>query len=157
MAPNDIYYERSYKKGGLIVQVSHCGPNYCCTVGVGLNVANAKPTICINDMLPMHSNRQLTVEEVLAWTMNEFEYFVNVFEKKGRAEFLKLYYRFWMHSHEEVQILHSENGGRREKVVIRGLDEYGYLEVRSKETGQIMNVMDDGNTFDLFHGLIVPK
>ncbi|KAL3116154.1 hypothetical protein niasHT_002278 [Heterodera trifolii] len=155
--PNDIYYERSYKLGGLIVQVSHCGPNYCCTVGVGLNVANAKPTICINDMLPMHSNRQLTVEEVLAWTMNEFEYFVNVFEKKGRAEFLKSYYRFWMHSHEEVQILHSENGGRREKVVIRGLDEYGYLEVRSKETGQIMNVMDDGNTFDLFHGLIVPK
>uniref|UniRef100_A0A183BMT3 BPL/LPL catalytic domain-containing protein n=1 Tax=Globodera pallida TaxID=36090 RepID=A0A183BMT3_GLOPA len=155
--PNDIYYGRSYKLGGLIVQASQCDSNFCCAVGVGLNVANAKPTVCINDMLPVHSNRQLTVEEVLAQTMTEFEHFVNVFENKGRAQFLKSYYRFWMHSHEEVQILRRDDGETREKVVIRGLDEHGYLEVRSKETGQIMSVMDDGNTFDMFHGLIVPK
>lgn len=61
-----------------------------------------------------------------------------------------------MHTREEVFILHKEENFK-EKVIIRGLDENGFLEVRSKQTGQIFSVHDDGNTFDMFKGLIHAK
>ena len=41
-------------------------------LGVGINVANSKPTVCINDMLPQGA-RKLDVEEVLALVMSKFE------------------------------------------------------------------------------------
>jgi hypothetical protein len=39
---------------------------------MGLNVDNAKPTICINDILPDYCEK-LTVEAVIAEFMNRFE------------------------------------------------------------------------------------
>ena len=59
-------------------------------------------------------------------------------------------------SREEVTIV-SKDTGMKEKVVIRGLDSYGYLEVRSKQSGRVFSVHDDGNTFDMMKGLIRPK
>jgi hypothetical protein len=75
---------------------------------------------------------------------------------RGKKEFLEVYERYWLHSREEVTVIHEENG-LKEKVVIRGLDPSGYLEVRSKTTGKIFSVFDSGNSFDLFKGLIRPK
>ena len=45
----------------------------------------------------------------------------------------------------------------KEKVKILGLDEYGYLEVQSYQSGKSFTVHDDGNTFDMMKGLICPK
>lgn len=42
-------------------------------LGAGLNVANSKPTVCINDMLPEDTEKLLNVEEVVAAVMNKFE------------------------------------------------------------------------------------
>jgi biotin-(acetyl-CoA carboxylase) ligase len=82
--------------------------------------------------------------------------YVNVFVNQGKSEFLEVYERLWLHSREEVMIIHEENG-LKDKVVIRGLDPNGYLEVRSKTTGKLFSVFDDGNTFDMLKGLIRPK
>lgn len=82
--------------------------------------------------------------------------YVNVFENKGKMAFLKHYYNYWLHMREEVFIMNKEDNSK-EKVIIRGLDENGFLEVRSKQTGQIFSVCDDGNTFDMFKGLIHAK
>lgn len=42
-------------------------------------------------------------------------------------------------------------------MVIRGLDEHGFLVVRSRQSGKIMVVHPDGNTFDMMKGLISVK
>jgi len=81
---------------------------------------------------------------------------VNLFEKQGMQEFLKQYYDYWMHTREEVSVLHADTNSR-EKVMIRGLDPYGFLEVRSRRSGSVFSVQDDGNTFDMLKGLIHPK
>lgn len=70
--------------------------------------------------------------------------------------FLNHYYNLWMHTREEVSIMDKEDN-TKEKVIIRGLDENGFLEVRSKQNGQIFSVHDDGNTFDMLKGLIHAK
>jgi biotin--protein ligase len=57
-----------------------------------------------------------------------------------------------MFSREEVLLL-----DRQEKVVIRGLDSSGYLEVRSLQTGKVFSVHPDGNTFDMMKNLIRAK
>jgi hypothetical protein len=41
--------------------------------GAGINVANKKPTVCINGLLPKGSSRLLSTGEVLAETLNKFE------------------------------------------------------------------------------------
>lgn len=42
-------------------------------LGAALNVANSKPTVSINDMLPIDSGIELTVEEFIANALNKFE------------------------------------------------------------------------------------
>uniref|UniRef100_A0A7E4WC57 BPL/LPL catalytic domain-containing protein n=1 Tax=Panagrellus redivivus TaxID=6233 RepID=A0A7E4WC57_PANRE len=154
--PNDIYYGRQFKIGGIIVTSNISGDTMHCVIGSGLNVANSKPTVCINDMLPEASDQVLTVEEVLAEVMNKFEYYVNLFENRGKEAFLKRYYDFWLHTREEVTVQNGDTG-LQERVVIRGLDHHGFLEVRSKQSGKVFSVQDNGNTFDMMKGLIRPK
>ena len=43
-----------------------------------------------------------------------------------------------------------------EPVTITGIDEYGYLRVRTT-TGDTLTVQPDGNTFDIMKGLIRMK
>jgi len=45
--------------------------------------------------------------------------------------------------------------GRRESVTVKGIDDYGYLLVEGKNGS--FSVHSDGNSYDLFRGLIVPK
>lgn len=71
---------------------------------------------------------------------------------KSFVDYLKLFREKF--SHEEVTI---NSDGVKEKVVIRGLDDYGYLQVQTKRSGKIFSVHDDGNTFDMMKGLIRPK
>lgn len=42
------------------------------------------------------------------------------------------------------------------KATVIGLDDHGFLRVRS-EDGDILDVRPDGNSFDMLSGLIAPK
>lgn len=46
--------------------------------------------------------------------------------------------------------------GEKKKARVVGIDEFGFLKVRSDE-GAITSVQPDGNTFDMLEGLISPK
>ncbi|KAI6173271.1 BPL/LPL catalytic domain-containing protein [Aphelenchoides besseyi] len=160
--PNDIYYGRSYKMGGIIVSASCQNGFMRCIIksndrlGAGINVANSHPTVCVNDMLPADSDQMLCVEETLAEIMNKFEFYVNMFVNRGKQDFIATYVQHWLHTREEVTVIDEESGSK-DRVIIRGLDPNGYLEVRSKSTGRVFSVHDDGNTFDMMKGLIRPK
>ncbi|KAK5975352.1 Biotin--protein ligase [Trichostrongylus colubriformis] len=151
--PNDFYFNRSHKVGGLLAAARFRDDGLLISIGAGINVSNSQPTICLNDMVPEGSSMRFSIEEVIAETLNRFEYWMNMHEMKGQKEVLKLYYEFWLHSREEVTIEHLA-----EKGIIRGLDQCGYLQVRSKSNpSQIFSVGDNGNTFDMMKGLIRHK
>ncbi|GMR34751.1 hypothetical protein PMAYCL1PPCAC_04946 [Pristionchus mayeri] len=153
--PNDFYFNRSHKIGGLLVSAKSRDDAIEFSVGIGINVSNSLPTTCLNDMLPDNSSESanFSIEEVVAMTLNKFEHFVKVYEIKGQAAFLEHYYKYWLHSREEVTL-----GEENEKVVIRGLDKLGFLECRSRKMpSKLYSVADDGNTFDMMKGLVRMK
>ncbi|VDM54190.1 unnamed protein product [Angiostrongylus costaricensis] len=95
--PNDFYFNRSHKVGGLLATAKVRDDGLLISIGAGINVANSRPTVCLNDMVPDGSSTKFSVEEVIAETLNCFEYWLNMCEIKGQAEVLKTYYRFWLH------------------------------------------------------------
>ncbi|VDM08988.1 unnamed protein product [Wuchereria bancrofti] len=148
--PNDLYYGRTCKLGGLIVNATTINDRTVCTIGAGLNLSNSKPTACINDFLP--ADLRIRQEDYIANALNKFQYYIDLYENEGESAFLKHYYRFWLHSREEVTLSNTN-----EKAVIRGLDHHGFLKVRSRQSGKMMIVHPDGNTFDMMKGLITAK
>lgn len=44
-----------------------------------------------------------------------------------------------------------------EEVTILGIDDYGYLRVRTNKTRELLSLQHDGNTFDIMKGLIATK
>uniref|UniRef100_A0A914N4H7 BPL/LPL catalytic domain-containing protein n=1 Tax=Meloidogyne incognita TaxID=6306 RepID=A0A914N4H7_MELIC len=151
--PNDLYYKREFKLGGILVSSSQSDNGYNCSIGVGLNIANSKPTICINDLISKEMGK-LETEDVIAKILNKFETQLDLLKSKGFASLVRDYEKFWLHTNEQVSI--SLASGIQEKVTIKGLDENGYLLVL-KESGEYESVMDNGNRFDLLQGLIFQR
>ncbi|CCD66051.1 BPL/LPL catalytic domain-containing protein [Caenorhabditis elegans] len=151
--PNDLYCERSHKVGGMLLQCSTRDDSFRVSIGCGMNVSNDKPTMCLNDMLPKEAETRITKEQLIAETINKFTYYMKDYEDNGPETFKKKYHEYWLHSQQEV-LLSDFN----ERVTIRGIDDDGYLQVRSKSNpDKIFSIGDDGNTFDMMKGLIRHK
>uniref|UniRef100_A0A0K0FA22 Biotin--protein ligase (inferred by orthology to a human protein) n=1 Tax=Strongyloides venezuelensis TaxID=75913 RepID=A0A0K0FA22_STRVS len=163
--PNDIYWDRKYKMGGIIVKCSIVRDNYRCIIGAGINISNEKPTVCLNQFLRELYGIELSLELVLAEIMNKFEEHVKIFEEYDYEAFLENYYKYWLHKDEEVFVKGVSVAGNdidnddklNEYCIIRGINEFGYLKVQGKESGVGFTVSDDGNTFDMMKGLIKTK
>lgn len=160
--PNDVYANGTIKIGGLIVATTIEGADAVCNVGVGLNVDNGSPTICINDLIrDLNSSSVVekdlpTIEpEVLcARIFNELERLLGDVERSGSLEaFQEVYYQLWLHQDQEVRV--QDHTGVIKTGTVSGIDEFGYLEVVAG--GQAMSVHPDGNSFDMLRGLIFPK
>uniref|UniRef100_A0A0K0EE42 BPL/LPL catalytic domain-containing protein n=1 Tax=Strongyloides stercoralis TaxID=6248 RepID=A0A0K0EE42_STRER len=160
--PNDIYWDRKYKLGGIIVKSSTSGDNFSCILGAGLNVNNNKPTVCLNQFLRELYGIELSIENILAEIMNKFEKYIKIFEENDYEVFLESYYKYWLHKNEEVFVKGvssidsdtDEDDKLNEYCIIKGINEYGYLKVLGKSSGVSFCVSDDGNTFDMMKGLI---
>ena len=44
-----------------------------------------------------------------------------------------------------------------EEVVIKGIDQFGYLRVECLASGEELTLQPDGNSFDIMRGLIIMK
>ncbi|CAI5440865.1 unnamed protein product [Caenorhabditis angaria] len=156
--PNDLYFERSHKVGGMLICCKSRDDGFLVQIGCGINVTNEKPTICLNDMIPAELKSgekkiHISREKLIAETLNRFQWYLNDYETNGPSKFRQKYYEFWLHSQQEI-LLADFN----ERVQIRGIDDYGYLQVRSKTNPEkIFSIGDDGNTFDMMKGLIRHK
>lgn len=90
---NHIMYQNSH----------HIGLFWTHFPGIGFNVANSKPTLCVNDLiLDLNDKKQtdlkpLRVEEVIAWTMNVLEKMIEDFQRDGHLSFCDRYYKKWLH------------------------------------------------------------
>ncbi|XP_055975508.1 biotin--protein ligase isoform X2 [Sorex fumeus] len=156
--PNDIYYSDLMKIGGVLVNSTLLGETFHILIGCGFNVANSNPTICINDLVAEHSKQQGTELEalrtdcLLARTVSALERLIAAFQDQGPDGVLPLYYKYWIHSAQQVRL-----GGAEGPVVsVVGLDDSGFLQVH-QQGGEVVTVHPDGNSFDMLRNLIVPK
>eukprot|EP00794_Sanderia_malayensis_P000015 gene15-605_t len=156
--PNDIYFGHSSKIGGLIVSSSVCGGEFKTIIGVGLNVANKKPTVCLNSIIDKHNSehasylQHISIEEVIGRTLTNIEVLQDIFERSGHATFSNIYYKYWLHGSQQIRL--GDDDG--EQVIIKGLDDNGFLLVEGENRG-LISVQPDGNSFDMMKGLIKLK
>ncbi|XP_071818665.1 biotin--protein ligase-like isoform X3 [Apostichopus japonicus] len=156
--PNDIYFGGKQKVGGVMVKSSCMGRDFHALVGIGFNVANSKPTLCVNDIIEEYNEKNQTdlsplkVEEVIAWTLTVLEKMIDDFQREGHLQFCKHYYQRWLHN-DSVVHLEREDGP---EVTVIGLDSSGFLEVKDKD-GKLISLQPDGNSFDMLKNLIQMK
>ncbi|XP_078375574.1 biotin--protein ligase-like [Oculina patagonica] len=157
--PNDIYFGQKIKIGGVIVTSSATAGTLSAVIGMGINITNQEPTISVNEIIAQYNKdhktnlKSLTVEETLARTVNNVEALIEDFQENGSGPFLKKYYNRWLHS--DVKVSLSVND-KMEEVTIKGLDDFGFLLVRTK-SGESISVQPDGNSFDMLRNLIAMK
>lgn len=155
--PNDIYYENDKKIGGVLVNTTIQGSEALAFIGVGVNVANSRPTVCINSVIESHNSLTgdtlplVCTEKVIAGTLSELDRLLDDFEKNGSKKFLELYYSYWLHNEQKVLISYLQK-----EAVIHGVDDYGFLIVQTVE-GKRMTLQPDGNRFDMLKNLITTK
>ena len=73
----------------------------------------------------------------------------------AKDEVYSLYYKYWLHSRQSVEVSNSD--GDKFGAVVDSIDEFGFLRVKNVSTGKITTPQDDGNSFDMMRGLIAPK
>ncbi|XP_022908041.2 biotin--protein ligase [Onthophagus taurus] len=158
--PNDLYSYSKIKIGGLIVNTQVYKDLAVLNVGCGVNLDNSNPTTCINDIIDRYNkdfNTQLPkipFEKYFALVFNELERILNVIDNQGNMDyFYELYYKYWLHNDAEIAVRTEDNHLRKVKVI--GIDNFGYLRVKSKDG--VSSVQPDGNSFDMLKGLIAPK
>ncbi|XP_008050475.1 biotin--protein ligase [Carlito syrichta] len=156
--PNDIYYSDLMKIGGVLVNSTLMGETFYILIGCGFNVTNSNPTICINDLITEYNKQHkvdlkpLRADYLIARVVTMLEKLIDTFQDKGPNGILPLYYKYWVHSGQQVRLGSTEGP----KVSIVGLDDSGFLQVH-QEGGEVVTVHPDGNSFDMLRNLIVPK
>lgn len=188
--PNDIYAldpvkfkesgdrnENYVKMGGILVNSHYSSSEYLCVCGIGLNVANALPTISLNQLVPLLpsllSQSQtrsastatvppptFTLEPLLASILTSFESIYTRFLSLGFDPVLQQqYYDNWLHM-DQIVTLETEGGARAR---IKGITtDYGMLVAeelgwQDRSTGRRFELMSDNNSFDFFNGLVKRK
>ncbi len=152
--PNDLYAAPGEangvpaKVGGILCQSTYWRNQFVVTVGVGLNVTNAEPSVRLQQLFANPDN--VSRETVLAAFFTVFEEMLDVFEREGFVPFVREYEQQWMHSQQR---LHLEDGT---EVVVEGLTRQGLLQARDN-AGVRYELQPDGNSLDWFKGLIKKK
>ncbi|XP_045504178.1 biotin--protein ligase isoform X1 [Colias croceus] len=159
--PNDIYYGRDMKIGGIITTASCMVDDVIINIGTGVNISNSVPTTCVNDIINEYNTKHgttlatISIEKFLARYCSELEQILDQINTEGGVDsFLKQYYQYWLHDDEEIRV-QTQDADSPVTGTISGLDEYGWLLVRT-EQGEL-RLQPDGNTFDIMSGLIAPK
>ncbi|KAL1787633.1 biotin-protein ligase isoform X1 [Sigmodon hispidus] len=156
--PNDIYYSDLMKIGGVLVNSTLMGETFYILIGCGFNVTNSNPTICINDLIAEHNKQHqaglkpLRADYLIARAVTVLEKLIDTFQDQGPDGILSLYYKYWVHSGQQVRL----GGAEGPQVSIVGLDDCGFLQVHQK-SGEVVTVHPDGNSFDMLRNLILPK
>ncbi|GMH00281.1 hypothetical protein Nepgr_002120 [Nepenthes gracilis] len=156
--PNDLYLN-GLKVGGILCTSTYRSKMFDVSAGIGLNVDNKQPTTCLNASLQdlTSENFQLRREDIVASFFDKFEKFFDLLVHQGFQPLEELYYKTWLHSGQRVVIKGASEGQSVDSVVtIQGLTSSGYLLAVGSDS-QMCELHPDGNSFDIFKGLIRRK
>lgn len=130
---------------------------YLSVVGIGINVANASPSLSLNALSPPSP---FSLEKLLARILTRFSVLYTRFKRTGfDKNFEEIYYRHWLHT-DQIVTLEAEGGVRAQ---IKGISrDWGLLIVEElgwedRGTGKIWTLQSDSNSFDFFRGLVKRK
>jgi biotin--protein ligase len=179
--PNDIYIklpqyigkeiDKSSKEithvkiGGILVNTNLFDDQYYLIIGAGLNVSNEAPTTSVNAVIEtmniyyksVGSDKHLeplSEEKLLAKYLTIFNEMIEKFKYTGFKPFLKDYYNLWFHSNQIVTL--NDKGGLQAQIC--GITpDWGMLMAKDLKTGNMFELQPDGNSFDMFNGLISQK
>ncbi|ANB13117.1 biotin--[acetyl-CoA-carboxylase] ligase BPL1 [Sugiyamaella lignohabitans] len=176
--PNDVYakspphmtnVEEYLKIAGVIVNSNIFDSEYVLVYGAGTNVSNPAPTVSLNVILntlneERHKRGQAPLpnynqEVLLANFVTKLEEMLNSFKYQGFTAFKELYYKRWLHTDKIVTLEQYDNT----KAIVRGItSDFGLLEVEEVDrnnnpTGRKYELQPDGNSFDMFKGLLKKK
>lgn len=151
------------KIGGILVNTNVVDKNYILTVGSGLNVSNAAPTTSVNLVINAMNEyneeigkcKRLDIireEKLLSKYLAIFNKMFEQFKHSGFKPFLQDYYKLWFHSNQIVT-LH----GSKQAQICGITPDWGLLMARDLKTGEMYELQPDGNSFDIFNGLIFQK
>lgn len=159
------------KISGLLVTTNFINGQYSLLLGCGVNVNNDAPTTSLKswvnilnaerNALGMEPLSHIENEKLLAKYLKELDCLLNKFIRLGASSILGEYYQYWLHSDQTVRLADHKNS----RAKIAGItDDYGLLIAKelmpgsdSVFTGNVFHLQPDGNTFDIFSGLISKK
>ncbi|KAG2907642.1 hypothetical protein PC115_g13852 [Phytophthora cactorum] len=126
--PNDIYANQA-KIGGILCQSEYRDGKFSVTTGIGINISNQTPTICLQDILGTEEHPcTVTKEEFLAAFCNAYEPMEKLFLEKGFEPFMADYVARWLHTDQVVQVASGDDAsGKKVPAVIKGLTSTGCL------------------------------
>ena len=164
--------ETAYVKvAGLLVNTHFIGNKYTLLLGCGLNLTNDGPTTSLQKWVDIINEERAAAnismlpnfrpERLLSLYMNHLDDLLKNFISFGARAILPEYYEYWLHTNQVVTL--QDHGGIRVKIV--GITEdYGLLIAKelvpgsnTLETGATYHLQPDGNTFDMFRGLIARR
>ncbi|KAF1783844.1 Ribosomal protein L1/ribosomal biogenesis protein [Phytophthora cactorum] len=155
--PNDIYANQA-KIGGILCQSEYRDGKFSVTTGIGINISNQTPTICLQDILGTEEHPcTVTKEEFLAAFCNAYEPMEKLFLEKGFEPFMADYVARWLHTDQVVQVASGDDAsGKKVPAVIKGLTSTGCL-LAQGDDGSRLELYPDGNSFNFLTGLLKRK
>jgi len=152
--PNDIYIKHPTgltKIGGILTQSSSMNTQINIQFGIGINTAISQACNTPDSLKPP------TIEKLVRKQLDNLTLCSKIREKIDfwvenfcLADFKAAYMKCWMHTGERVKI--GDEG-----FVVIGVDDFGYLEVKSEVNRRIWSVDPADNRFDMMNGMIVKK
>lgn len=153
------------KVSGALINSQFLNNTFHLVWGGGVNVSNEAPTTSLNIVLAKLNNIRTQKglpelppyqhELLLAKLMHTMDGFYSVFKHSGLKPFLPLYYKRWFHSNQLVKL---QRDGRERDVKVTGITaDYGLLIAEDTLTKDLLFLQPDGNSFDIFKGLIYKK
>ncbi|CAF3111651.1 unnamed protein product [Rotaria sp. Silwood2] len=160
--PNDIFIGNDFTKLGGILATSSISGN-CASISIGVNIFNTQPSVCLNDVIDQQKSTlnlsHFTIEEFIGRTVGYFQKWVSQLSQSNISQariainnFYQFYESHWMHQNKEVFV-----DKWQEKVIIVGIDEYGFLKVRKSSDGKIVTLHTDAHSFDVHQSIIREK
>ncbi|EGW33670.1 uncharacterized protein SPAPADRAFT_48797 [Spathaspora passalidarum NRRL Y-27907] len=158
--------EKYSKVSGALINSQYLNGQFYLVWGGGVNVSNPAPTTSLNLVLQklnlIREKQGLPLlphyepEKLLAKLMHTVNSFFPVFEKAGLSPFLPLYYKRWFHSEQKVAVNGAD--GKPRTCVIKGITpDYGLLIAEDVNNHEVLHLQPDGNSFDIFKGLVYKK
>lgn len=160
--------------GGVLCNSMYIEGAYITTIGVGFNVRNKEPSICMCELFEEAIAIRVSREVILATFLVQFKRLKQLFCQNGLAGIKDFYTQHWLHSNQIVSVEHSDGDGvTSEQMVIKGLTDSGFLlagaihrrtlmllsfnTLTEDKAGVQFELSPDGNSLDFFSGLIKRK
>lgn len=165
--PNDIYVLRPQpvKIGGVLVQSSciapsasshgSCTPSFRIVAGVGLNVSNSHPTLCLADLCNP-APPTLDVGAMCGAVFQELVLALRALDDGGLPAIQQEYERRWLHSEQRVQVaVPASDGAGAGSAVIKGLSASGFI--LADMQGVSVELHPDSTSMDMTQRLLYAK